>query len=133
VNLQEAFNKIWERAKDKTKAQEVVCMDGLMTTDCMFRTADGKKCFIGVLSPDEKYAPWMDWRGPRPLQYAAIASLRAVLREIGMCVDEGEYRALLDVQYIHDTTPPEHWEERLRTYARNNHLTIPEENTNAAV
>lgn len=48
MNLQEAFNVVWQHAK-KLQRSTRVCSDGFER--CAYRGADGAMCFVGVLMP----------------------------------------------------------------------------------
>lgn len=111
MNNQEAFNKIWERAKDRRKAKET--SNGL----CSYRAAGGLKCFVGELIPDEEYNPKMERWNVAELRRSGL--LPPSLQ--GLDVD-----LLWSCQSVHDAFPPDLWEYRLRRVADLYSLTVPE-------
>lgn len=103
ITKQEAFNLVWERAKDKRRA--------VAHGRCLYRAPDGLKCFVGVLIPDEKYDARFDseWR---------------TTGEVMDCDKELE-RFLCSLQGIHDWTEPAEWERLLRQVALAEGLEVP--------
>ena len=108
LTLQEVFNAVWERAKDKTKA-----VTDNRWADCLYRAKDGRKCFIGVLIPDAEYDPTMEGDG--------IIQIKSKLP----CLQGLDVDRLNDLQIIHDAHPVEAWEEKLRDFALVYNLTVP--------
>ena len=106
---QEAFNAVWERAKDKRRATD----EG--GTNC-YRTDEGDRCFIGVLIPEDQYDPTMERFRVESL---ALAGRLPFL--------EGVDRALLRaLQRVHDAQPPARWANALRDVAARYGLEVPE-------
>ena len=108
LTLQEAFNAVWERAKDKVKA-----VTDNNWADCLYRAKDGRKCFMGVLIPDEEYTP--DMEGDGILQ---IIDKLPCLKGLNV-----EY--LNDLQIIHDGYSTDKWEDKLKDFALIHNLTVP--------
>lgn len=77
----------------------------------VYRAEDGKKCFIGVLIPDELYRPEMEG--------AVIAGpvMRPVADYLGV-QDEEDIKLLTDLQTTHDAFGPSQWETRFRRLSR---------------
>lgn len=107
--LQEVFNAVWERAKDKTKAST-----NDKWKDCLYRASDGRKCFMGVLIPDTEYQTDMEGDGIKQIVHR-LPSLK------GLTV---EY--LNDLQIIHDSYDVKQWEDKLRSFAHIHELTVPD-------
>src|SRR5574343_435632 len=105
---QEVFNKVWDRAKDKVKA-----IDGDTDYQCRYRAPNGKACFLGVLIPDDKYTPEMEYAG-------SIACNETVLQFFGMshCSENrNDIQFLYNLQRIHDFSDPNLWEQELSKIA----------------
>jgi hypothetical protein len=106
---QEAFDKIWERAKDKRRSTSPV------NSACLYRGPDGLKCFVGVLIPDAEYSPDFEVGGvDRIAQHVpTLAGL-----DIAM---------LKECQLVHDAYLPSEWRFRLRLVAESFGLQVPED------
>lgn len=126
MNLQEAFDKIWEHAQKKERAH--------MPGGCRYRTDDGRKCFAGCLIPDELYDPIIEERkfscgidrdmDPIPASHQdSVNKVIEIRRALGINNDDASYIAML--QLIHDKNDPEQWNNRLIGFAEKYHLTIP--------
>lgn len=109
TQLQEIFNAVWERAKDKRRA--VSEPNG----PCRYRTAEGLKCFAGVLIPDDKYDPSMEGRGSYTVSFLvdAYPSIE-------------EQRLIGRLQSVHDYYRIDEWEDRLRDIAAHFELEVPQ-------
>lgn len=123
ITKQEAFDIIWERAKDKRQARTKPANGG----HCRYRmtTPEGDQiaCFIGAIMPDDMYDDSMETFN--------IGSLICGSEENEAFVD---IRNLLGVhhknfyerlQNIHDHQDPGEWEHWLRQVAEDHELTIP--------
>lgn len=116
MNRQEVFNVVWERAKDKHRAED---SDG----DCLYRTEDGRACFVGALIKDEEYT--------FKLEHVALS--RRTLKDDypfpQWMKDDPDFWGwfLGDLQGIHDSQNPEDWEDKLRDFARREGLEVPSE------
>lgn len=113
LTLQEAFNKIWERAKDKVKAIERFNEDPALT-GCRYRASNGKKCFVGVLIPDEQYTPEME------------GELFSIIEKSVPCIRGLDHQLLCKLQEIHDSWKISEWDFALRNFAIMNKLTVPD-------
>ncbi len=110
MNIQEAFDKIWERAKDHRKS--------LIKDDfCAYRSPDGLKCFVGELIPDELYLSSMERK--------SIYDLIRNYPDIKELFKDVKSHFLEVCQYIHDDYEPEKWHDRLVEHAEDNHLKVP--------
>jgi len=107
MNLQEAFNLIWERAKDKTKAT----VPG--QARCYYRSPNGNRCFIGALIPDDRYKA--------DFENIPLWEIKSRLKDIL----EPEEIKLGELQSIHDSCDVDAWKHYLCEFARMNELTIP--------
>lgn len=84
---------------------------------CMYRNADGLKCAVGCLIPDDRYNKAHEGKSADHLVI------------VGMYTDLGITAAnamlLEDLQYIHDEVSPEFWEIRLVELAVKHQLEMP--------
>lgn len=122
MSLQEAFNKIWERAKDPRRSMR---QPGARNSICAYRSPDGLKCFIGVLLPDTNYDPRMDGHGINlgEEKYTGLTYVGPLtgVEQTGRNVD-----ALFAMQRVHDGHEPCDWQRSLRYIAERYQLTVPE-------
>lgn len=83
---------------------------------CLYRSSDGLMCAVGCLIPDEMYHPLMEGSG-------VLGLIRnfPIIKEL---FDDNVVTSdlLYGLQKIHDEYPVEHWEEALRSLAKNNKL-----------
>jgi len=98
----------------------------LITSRCVFRTEDGKKCAIGCLIPDDQYDPKMDadygTDFPKVLDYLDKKSpLREKL--------ERHTQMLRSLQVLHDQVPVDSWAEALKKLAEEWELVWPAKET----
>ena len=79
---------------------------------CLYRGPDGTKCAVGALISDEHYNYALEGilAGDPPVK-------NAVEKSIGRELTMDELVLLSDLQYIHDDTPVEEWEQSLREEA----------------
>lgn len=81
---------------------------------CAYRGADGRKCAIGVLIPDDRYSAAIE---------TLAASDSAIMALIGLTPTDTDQAELLDaLQHIHDDILPSLWEGALRSIARSHGL-----------
>ena len=80
-----------------SRAQPVRSMDD--NDECCYRGPGGIRCFVGHLIPDKDYRPDMEGEPASD-----------VLPLLGF--DGDEIDLLDDLQQIHDSYTPEHWEEK---------------------
>lgn len=120
MTLQEAFDKIWAHAQLKQPAR----MTSDAGTPCYYRHPDypTKRCFIGCLIPDELYN--RDWDIPGT--EACASGLYNVLITIENGSLVGDIHALRELQKIHDNYHPDNWNDKLREYAIEYGLVVPE-------
>lgn len=107
---QEVFNRVWERAKDKRKAE-------LPNGKCRYRTECGLACFVGALIPDEIYSTSMEEKSAWTLfqEHLSIVDL----------FDGVDQRLIEDLQEVHDDRCTEGWEAELIDLASVYNLTVP--------
>ena len=91
MDCQEIFDKVNEHFFQ----QEVPATDELGT--CSYRTAEGNKCAVGVLIPDNEYTPSMERE-----TVAGIVTLVPSLQSVAS--DSKELLLLRRLQRIHDLT-----------------------------
>ena len=80
-------------------------------TTCAYRGAEGRKCAIGCLIPDEDYSMILEGKGP----YVPAVRIAA-----GLSLDQGALAA--DLQGVHDGWEPSMWPECLVNVAKNHGL-----------
>lgn len=102
LSMQEMFDKVWERAKDKRKAVTP-------SRRCRYRNYAGLKCFVGELLSDEEYRPGME--GKPVAQLGLFAGRELALLE--------------NFQLIHDVEAPNCWAVSLTQVARRFNLEVP--------
>ena len=121
MNNQEAFNKIWERAKDHREAKVPI------TKNCKYRlrTEEGEtlKCFVGALIPDELYDSELEGLSISNLLGGTLESFEP-LAEYFKGISKS---ILIECQWVHDLYKPKDWEGRLREVAQQYSLEIPGE------
>lgn len=110
---QEAFDIVWEHAKKKERAWTE--SDG-----CRLRANDGKKCFIGILIPDEEYAPSLETKVIMNTDYLD-----------SMIIEPFGSLFLDKLRRIHDAYDPVNWAKHLRDFAKAYELKVPEEGSPA--
>lgn len=110
TTLQAIFNIVWERAKDKRKAQSDP------NGACAYRTEDNLACFIGQCIPNRYYITNMEGPVSELLIYLS-PKIKGIYSSF---IDELQY-----LQNIHDDDDPELWEEKLVKFATRNKLKIP--------
>jgi hypothetical protein len=92
---------------------------------CQYRAADGLRCAVGALIPDELYDPWMDEAGS---VFALFGDGRSapLAGHLGLNLDsEEELDFLANLQYIHDQNKPSLWRRKLNRLAKDAGLTVP--------
>lgn len=109
---QEIFDAVWKHAQLKDKC--------IKDSTCLYRryNKDGtcSKCFVGAIIPDELYADKFETRPASD-----------VLVELGI-VDHTDKETLLFVnalQRVHDSVPPERWNDELIALATRYKLVVP--------
>ncbi len=119
MNSQEAFNKVWERAKKLVKSRRKgVNSFGDEATFCCYRNPDGNKCFVGELIPDELYKPSMERK--------SILMVMGDFPEIKTLFKDVNQDLLQDLQSVHDSDVISDWKEKLRWFGLHYKLEIPE-------
>jgi hypothetical protein len=86
--------------------------DGVTRFGCVYRGANGCKCAVGCLIPDDKYSPDLEGHG------VATTTIREVL---GDYLEHGNM--LVSLQRIHDNYQPNMWEEQFLVLANHYSLT----------
>lgn len=118
MTLQELFDIVWERAKYHRRAMSTPDIDQNMY--CTYRNEHGCCCFLGAAIPPDKYDPAFDHEFENPSK-----AMHAVMVVCGL--DESLTSRVSEIQRIHDRLEPEEWADRLRAYAKQHDLTVPEE------
>lgn len=103
----EQISEIKERLGEKSIPDEEI--------GCAYRGANGCKCAIGVLIPDDEYLPEMEGEIP-------IALHRIVKNhELKELLNKHAY-LLFDLQGIHDNLEVKDWKKALAKYAKENNF-----------
>ena len=76
---------------------------------CRYRAANGRRCAVGCLIPDDKYSPSLEGQS---LDLESAGELRRVLEEEGHDVN-----LVRQLQVIHDTVLIHHWETEFEKLA----------------
>lgn len=120
--LQEIFNIVWMRAKDKRQA-----LRG--NGHCSYRSditdPTSLACFIGECIPDKAYIPQLDSDGNGNIDNAIDDVFYEHIHLFPVEWD-GMLGQLGSLQGIHDLYEPSEWEQELVNFAKNNNLTIPQ-------
>lgn len=94
----------------------------LAEVGCAYRGAEGRRCAIGFLIPDEKYSPELEGLTPEDI---------VVCRAADICEDDWMFAK--DLQEAHDgpngdieDDTPEEMKARLLSFAKLHNLTIPQ-------
>lgn len=77
--------------------------------DCVYRTQDGRSCAVGCLIPDANYHDDMEFRG--------VAVLAEQFRKFLPDFISANVPFLINLQSLHDNTPPQMWREGLADLA----------------
>ncbi|MEN7527880.1 hypothetical protein [Cupriavidus sp. DL-D2] len=94
---------------------------------CAYRSADGCKCAVGVLIPDELYDVHMEGLSiARMLDQLDELELPAPLAQFIKNDLEPHLHLLMALQAAHDGLTPEDWAGELRRIARKFKLNLPE-------
>lgn len=119
---QTAFNKIWQHA---TAPGAVPAVNE--NVDCVYRTSDGNRCFIGALIPDEEYELHRDADGCSTIELKSIGTLFVEKHPVvtKLFDDTCTMDFLERLQGIHDVDSPELWKSELTSFAESHNLTIP--------
>jgi hypothetical protein len=89
---------------------------------CVYRTADGRRCAVGCLIPDDIYEP--------ELEGNAYFSGRVIvaLKKAGVFVnaEQNIWGLLGDLQQVHDSLSPVEWKDALDNVAGRHNLSTGE-------
>ena len=108
MKLQTIFNKVYKHAMQMERKSQ------LEPGRCRYRDNDGGMCFIGCLIPDKNYTTTIEGhRASEPDVLKAAGIPRALAQEAD------------DLQFIHDDTEMDEWNERLRGFAKMHNLKVP--------
>lgn len=114
MNKQDAFNKVWDWAvvKKNPKAGSDI--------SCYYRGPNNTKCFVGVLIPDSMYSPDMEGVSAGDM----IKKYPGLLEYLSINTDK-DLSFLDELQNVHDSYPPNRWEEELSLLARVHGIFVP--------
>ena len=125
MNNQEAFNKIWERAKDRREAFDD--FEGSCMYRCRISEEETIACFVGALIPDELYDPAIERLSVKDLVDLTDNDLYKVLKPIADFLGGVDVKFLSKCQNIHDAYNPREWEGKLRAVAKEWDLEVPKD------
>lgn len=108
---QEVFDKVVKHLLTQ-KARAVVGDPD--NQSCRYRTAEGLKCAVGCLIPDDMYSIGMENN--------SIGSLLSAFPRVDQLLEGVDYNLLADLQCIHDGDEPEKWHRLLRGVGERYHL-----------
>ena len=111
---QEAFTTVKDHllAQGKRSMAPYSSYDSGGAWRCAYRGADGLKCALGILIPDDEYTPELEGN-----EFMELCPVPPSLRGI----DEDLLSAL---QCVHDYAQPSDWHSELKTIAEMHHLTF---------
>jgi len=112
MTLQEIFDKVVQHAR--TQGRKSLTADG----ECVYRSPDGYKCFIGALIPDAVYVPKMEG-----IAAGALVEFYPTTYYLFAGIDSN---SLSTLQEIHDTLVVEVWEAAFEDFASEHNLTYAE-------
>lgn len=124
VTLQEVFDRVVKHLLAQGKKS--LSADA---SNCAYRGFDGNMntlmCAVGCLIPDNLYKPAID-------NDFSETDIESILYKFGMdglfdfkVIDSSDINFLnflKKLQYIHDVSPPNKWQHRLKDFAKNNNL-----------
>jgi hypothetical protein len=86
---------------------------------CAYRGADGTKCAVGCLIPDEKYDPLIEGTSIR-VMFSMVGSFKRKSLLLSQALAGFlEHQDLLNaLQHVHDDSTPEYWDIYLRQVAQ---------------
>lgn len=132
---QEVFDQVARHLLAQGVQSTMMRLDGVSTT-CQYRGEGGRKCAAGALIGDDEYRPWMDSDSLYDA-YLLEHGLRGVdldpytgedcnkvectswedLTRFGV-VPSAHKGLIAELQILHDTCPPKHWEQELARLAK---------------
>ena len=113
---QELYNRVVAHllAQGCAAKEWVVHFRGIQSKLCRYRTADGKKCAVGCLIPDDRYTPDLEGKTATQEPVAAAAGL-----------EPHNFQLAARLQCIHDSVEPDQWPKRLKQAAVEFGLEVP--------
>jgi len=119
ITKQETFNTVVAHArKQGTRATKDIkgAFGG-----CQYRMSDGRRCFAGVLIPDELYRANFEGWSLRSGVSNEPSHVGKVLADLGYDID-----FVNELQKIHDMTSVDMWEEQFQDLAEKHGLEVPD-------
>lgn len=118
MTKQELFNKVVTHLLTQKQPARKTGRDNVRPgVKCMYRNADGLKCAVGCLIPDDRYDKNYEGKSADYLVKAGSFT------DVG--ITTANATLLEDLQYMHDEVHPEFWESRLAELAVKHELEIP--------
>lgn len=105
--MQETLNKIRDTILTAIDEGRTLAFNS-ETRTCVYRTAEGKACFVGLLIPDENYDPSLERDGVKHVMLYA-----PLLTQLHAEDGPAAYGFALELQGVHDSHVRHHGSERL--------------------
>lgn len=128
MTYQEMFNVAYKGLKSQNFYQSVV---GGLNSDCQYRGANGMRCALGWLIPDEKYEVVFENKTPS-WNLSQATNPKGYKINQRLCAAAGlnnkdKIIFAQELQYCHDdATSPEVMKNKLKYFAKKYKLTIPQ-------
>lgn len=120
MDRQRVFNLVCNHLLSQKKVSE-----RLGTAQCSYRGEAGTRCAIGCLIPDELYTEAMEGlMVSHPNIISALSSAGVLTEQDTNRISTLQF--LQKLQGIHDSIHPERWESKLREFAYDYNLVMPE-------
>lgn len=112
ITRQEIFDLAWKGLKAQGFEKSYDPSFG-----CLYRGPEGRRCAIGHVIPDDRYATTLEGKSPLTIEVSSAANL-----------SENDTSFADDLQMCHDKADtPNGMRKRLTDFAAKHHLTIPAE------
>lgn len=92
-------------------------------TECLYKDGLGRSCAIGCLIKDKYYS--RDLEGKKAIQGQVVNALAKSLNTTPENIWDNS-GSLLALQSIHDDSMPEEWNKKLKDFAMNRSLALPD-------
>jgi hypothetical protein len=119
MTAQEIFDRVATHLLKQGRKSISARMDDDGGILCAYRGADGTRCAVGCLIPDEHYdAGIEDYRVfAEPVANALMAA--GVVKEVSLRHHDDRFRLLGELQWLHDQRSVEEWPDALRAVSTN--------------
>lgn len=133
MSLQQLFDDVVAHARTQRKiSNKAIRIDHIDTTMCQYRSADGLKCFIGALIPDDLYqASFEDQCVEEILRMSK--ELKSYFKTKYDLMECTFIIATRHLQIIHDCSPVSDWDESFAAFAEREKLQYPPQEITEAI